>query len=125
MMIVKSNFQADLLVGVARGGWVPTRLLSDELGVKFLASIGVTYSNAERTDLITYSVPEPIKDGTRILLIEDILESGNSVQYARRHFESRGADVRTAAFYFTERTLVRPDYSLGCVPDVPILPWER
>ena len=123
-VILESDFAADLLVAVARGGWVPTRLLSNELNVKYLASIGVTYSDNDRKELVIYSVPQPIRKGANILLVEDILESGRSLEHCRHHFEASGAVVRTACFYFSDRTIVEPDYSLGRVSIAPALPWE-
>ncbi|MCX8163633.1 MAG: phosphoribosyltransferase family protein, partial [Candidatus Micrarchaeota archaeon] len=37
--IKKENFKPDLLVGLARGGLVPTRILSDILNIKNVAII--------------------------------------------------------------------------------------
>ena len=51
----QDNYNPDLLVAVARGGWIPTRYLSDSLKVKKVASVGVTYKSDERTDLDFYS----------------------------------------------------------------------
>ena len=39
--IIKSGYNVDLIVGLARGGWVFSRVLCDFLGVKDLLSLKV------------------------------------------------------------------------------------
>ena len=78
--IEESGYHPDYLVGLARGGWIPTRLLSDALGVKEILSVGMRYADATRTSLVAYSLPAPMPTGKRLLLIEDCLESGKSLQ---------------------------------------------
>lgn len=122
--IKTSGFQPDFLVGLARGGWIPTRLLSDALGVKEILSVGMRYADATRTSLVAYSLPAPMPTGKRLLLIEDCLESGKSLQEAKRILESAGNEVRTASLFITDGTPMEPDYFLERLP-VPLrFPWE-
>lgn len=119
-----SAWRPDFLVGLARGGWIPTRLLSDVLGVKEILSLGLRYRDATRTTLIAYSLPEPMPSGKKLLLIEDCLESGKSLCEARRLLEAAGNEVRTACLYITDTTQTRPDYFLEQRPTPPTFPWE-
>ena len=41
--IEKSNFKPDIIVGMARGGWVPARIISDCLGNPNLANVSVEF----------------------------------------------------------------------------------
>jgi len=119
-----SDFSPHYLVGLARGGWIPTRLLSNALGIKELLSIGMKYGDAERKTLITYSKPDPIPQGKRLLLIEDCLESGRSLWAAREMLVTAGNDVKTASVYITDKTEHFPDFYFERKPMAPILPWE-
>ncbi|MGD9650176.1 MAG: phosphoribosyltransferase [Dongiaceae bacterium] len=123
--ITAQNFHPDMLVAVARGGWIPTRFLSDLLKVKKIASIGMAYQDASRQKLITYSFPDPIQAGQRILLIEDCLESGKSLIAASDQLRAEGAKLKTAALYYTSHSHIVPDFSLGSVLAVPKFPWEQ
>ena len=60
-MINESSFKPDIIIAIARGGWIPTRFLSDILQVKDLGSIGIKYKDSSRTDLITYSKPSMLE----------------------------------------------------------------
>jgi len=114
----------DLIVAIARGGFVPARLLSGHLGVKRLASIGLVYEDETRTSLGVYAFPEPIVEGTRVLLVEDALESGKSLIRATELLRERGAIVKTAALFISQSVLIQPDFTLGVVADIPVFPWE-
>ena len=122
--IKASDFQPDFLVGLARGGWIPTRLRSDALSVREILSIGMRYTDASRTSLVAYSLPAPMPSGKRLLLIEDCLESGRSLLEARRILESAGNQVRTACLFITDGTPLEPDYFLDRLPVPPRFPWE-
>lgn len=122
--ITESGYQPDFLVGLARGGWIPTRLLSDALGVKEILSIGLRYADTSRTTFVTYSLPDPMPSGRKLLLIEDCLESGKSLLAAQRILQSAGNEVRTACLFVTDMTQVQPDYALERLPVPAQFPWE-
>ena len=122
--IKASGFQPNFLVGLARGGWIPTRLLSDALSVREILSIGMRYTDASRTSLVAYSLPAPMPTGKRLLLIEDCLESGKSLQEAKRILESADNEVRTASLFITDGTQTEPDFFLARLPVPPRFPWE-
>lgn len=122
--IKESEFQPDILIALARGGWVPTRFLSDGLGVKKLSSIGLTYADKERKDLVFYSFPEPINEGEKILLIEDRLETGKSMKVALEALKVKGAFVKTASLFIRTDSIIVPDYFLSTRDENIIFPWE-
>lgn len=125
LKIKASGFQADAIVALTRGGWIPARLLSDGLGVRELLSIGLRYSDATRTKLIAYSLPDPMPVAKKLLLVEDCLESGRSLQEAKRLLEAAGNEVRTASLYITQQTRTMPDYHVSATATPPAFPWER
>jgi uncharacterized protein len=121
--IITSQFHPDMIVAVARGGWIPGRYLSSLLGVKELASIGLRYEDQARTEPRVYAFPEPIVPGMRILLVEDMLESAKSVAKAKALLEQRGAIVKTAAIYVGSKAVLVPDFSLAAKMSIRF-PWE-
>jgi uncharacterized protein len=122
--ILVDKFNPTILIALARGGWVPTRFLSNSLKIKQLASIGLTYSDETRTNLVSYSFPEPIGSIDKILLIEDRLETGRSLVEAKKIFELKGAEVKTACLYIRSDSIIRPDYFLDSIDENIIFPWE-
>lgn len=123
-LIMEGQCRPNLIVTVARGGFVPARLLSNGTGVKRLSSIGITYVDSSRSQREVYTVPHPIDEDSRILLVEDALESGRSLIEARDLLTSQGARVWTAAFYYRSDSVIVPDFSLGILDSLPKFPWE-
>ena len=115
------DFKPDAIVGIVRGGIVPARLLASSLNVKDMYCLSVKKFNESRQ-----VVTEIIEDvsGKRALLVEDVLETGRSLQIAREYLIQKGVEVKTACLYTMPMTEVTVDFSLQEVVEVPSFPWE-
>lgn len=125
-LVMASGFSPDMLVAIARGGWIPTRLLSRELGVKKLASIGIVYADPARIVPTIYSAPDVPRDCRALLVVEDRVETGRALIVAAHHLRSCGADltVKSACFFHQTSSLIVPDFSLGARDSIIRFPWE-
>ncbi|GLZ04314.1 hypothetical protein Acsp03_17800 [Actinomadura sp. NBRC 104412] len=99
-------------------------MLSGYLGVTKVTSVGIAYADADRSLHDFYAFPEPIRAGVRVLLVEDLLESGNRLLAATRRLEGRRAQVVTAALYYQSRSQMIPDVTLGVLDEPVTFPWE-
>lgn len=117
----KIDFKADIIIGIVRGGLVPARLLSSYLGVKKMYCLSVEKSGAERK--VITEIRENIS-GKKIILVEDILETGQSLIVAKNYLESLGAIVKTACLYTMAISEVKPDFSLKEINEPLEFPWE-
>lgn len=76
------------LAAVSRGGLVPATIVAHYLGVKNLFFIRLSsYSDAERnqSDIID-STTDVVPDGANTYIIDDICDSGKTLQYLRKHY---------------------------------------
>lgn len=112
--IKASGFQPDFMVGLARGGWVLSRVLCDYLGVKDLVSLKVEHWGVTATPDGRAQIKYPFDidlTGRRVLVVDDITDTGDSmilaVNYVR---EKNPAEVRTAALRHIEGSKFVPDY---------------
>lgn len=111
-----SGYKPDLLVAISRGGWVPGRILSDLLDNPNIATIKVEhYIDIYKTHMkpkITQPLPIDVK-GKKILLIDDIADSGKSLKLVKEHLIEQGAaDVKICALYYKPWSIVTPDFSV-------------
>ena len=112
--IRRSGYKPDLLVAISRGGWVPGRVLSDLLENPNLATIKVEhyigiYKTRARPK-ITQPLPIEVKE-KRILLVDDIADSGKSLKLVKKHlFDQGAADVKICALYSKPWSIVTPDF---------------
>ncbi|MDO8339786.1 MAG: phosphoribosyltransferase [Candidatus Burarchaeum sp.] len=126
LTIEKSGFKPDVIVGIARGGWVPARLLSDKMNNEHVASMRVEFYTApgvtNRVPKITQPVSTDVK-GKRVLLVDDVSDTGHSLEVAFKSFAD-AKEVRTATLHYKPHSVFKPDYFIGTTSDWIVYPWE-
>ncbi|MBS7618965.1 phosphoribosyltransferase, partial [Candidatus Bathyarchaeota archaeon] len=84
-MIKASGFKPDLIVGIARGGWIPARLLSDFLNNPNITSIKVEFyldiGKTKDEPTITQDIQVPVNE-KKVLLVDDVADTGKSLMPA-------------------------------------------
>ena len=126
--IVESGFKPDLLVAVARGGWVIGRMLSDILGVK--RAVGITISSYEDVGKRRGGpvILQPLNinvEALRVLVVDDIVDTGATLKVAVDHVRSKGAmEVKSAAPYVKPWSAFKPDYYVKVVDKWVVFPYE-
>lgn len=116
----KIDWKPDAVVGVARGGVIPAAMLGRVLGVKDMFTIKVR-RNGEKREIVETM---PDMNGQKVLLVEDMLETGKSMIVTKEYLESKGAEVKTACLYTMPQTEIVPDFSLRQVQEAQHFPWE-
>ncbi|MFH1448296.1 MAG: phosphoribosyltransferase [Candidatus Micrarchaeota archaeon] len=124
-----SGFKPDVLVGVARGGWIPTRIISDILKVYKVASIGVVFYTSVGKTLekpkLTQELNVDIR-GKRVLLVDDVSDSGESLLLAKQKVEALSpSELKTATLHYKPRSKIKPDFFIKETEEWLVYPWER
>jgi hypothetical protein len=110
-----SEFEPDVVVALARGGWFAGRCLCDFLGLDDLTSLKMEHyvGTAEKADEpeIRYPMPEGSVEGKDVLIIDDIADTGGSIKRADEYVRERDAgEVRTATLQLLQTSEFEPDY---------------
>ena len=126
--IVNSKFTPDVIVGVARGGWVPARILSDLFFTKDTANVKVDLYRGiyerESAPKISQSMPKDMQ-WEHPLLVDDVSDSGDSLIAAMKHLEERGyKSIRTATLHMKPWTSLVPNFYVVRTDAWIIYPWE-
>ncbi len=114
--VTDSNYKPDVLVGVTRGGLIPVVLLSDKLDALRVLTITVRHWPVPGKMMEEAQVTQDFEEdlsGKRILLVEDIADTGKSFHAAIDHIRRRNkpAEIRTAALqYASDTSSYKPDY---------------
>ncbi len=112
--IRESNFKPDAIVAVARGGWVPARILADFLFVKELYSVKAEHWGIVATETGNARITQPLLadlTGKRVLVVDDVADTGETVELVAKHVMERNAkEVRTAVLDFKHTSRFEPDY---------------
>jgi hypoxanthine phosphoribosyltransferase len=112
--ILESGFQPEVIIGIARGGYVPARLLCDFLDVSALTSLRVVHyaSGARKQPLaeVTDSLCTDIT-GKQVLIVDDVSDTGDTYEVAIRHLAGFDPlEIRTAVLLHKTSARYQPDY---------------
>jgi len=124
--IEASGFKPEVIIGIARGGWVPARILSDLLDIEYVANMRVEFYTepgvTKKTPTISQKVSTDIK-GKRVLLVDDVSDTGHSIDLAFKSLQD-AKEVRTATLHFKPHSIFKPDYFIAETSEWIVYPWE-
>jgi len=126
--IIKSGFQPDVIVGIARGGWVIGRILSDLLSNNKTANLKIEFytgiSETSEKPKITQEVSVDVYN-KKILVCDDVSDTGKSLKVAVEYLKSKGAEeVKVACLHKKSWSIFTPDYYVHQLDKWIIYPWE-
>ncbi len=102
------------LIGLTRGGWVPSRMLADRLGVKRLLALRAQHWGMTATPSGEATLSERLSvslKGESVLLVDDITDTGESLALAEEHVRSlEPARLESATYLHIDQGKLRPTY---------------
>ncbi len=122
------GYKPDVIIGIARGGLVPARILSDVLETPELAIIQIEYyvsiAQTRQEPILKRSLHTQITD-KKALLVDDVSDTGKSLQLAKNHLQQQGAkEIKTATLYAKPQTITKPDYCEKQTSHWIVFPWD-
>ena len=110
-----ADFEPDVVVALARGGWFAGRCICDFLGLDDLTSlkmehyVGTAQKSGEPE--VRYPMPQGSVEGKDVLIIDDIADTGGSIERAYEYVTDRDAgEVRTATLQLLQTSEFEPDF---------------
>ncbi len=110
----EAGWRPDIIVGLARGGWAPARVLCDQMIIKELYSVktehwGLTASKDGKAKLVQ-GLNVDVK-GKKVLILDDITDTGDSMRLASEHVASLDpGGCRTATLLHIPHSKFKPDF---------------
>ncbi|MCQ9387474.1 phosphoribosyltransferase [Brevibacterium sp. 50QC2O2] len=127
--IVDSGYTPDIIIAVARGGLLPAGALSYNLGVKLSDAINVEFYTDVHETLPDPVLLAPLLDtesiaGKKLLVVDDVADSGRTLALVLDLLRSHGADVKSAVIYAKSASVVLPDYVWKRTDEWIVFPWS-
>ena len=116
--VKESGYKPDVIVAVARGGFVPARLLCDFLSVENLLSLQSQHwtEAAKAAEKAIIKFPYKVDlTGKKVLLVDDIVDTGESLALAKKYILEnwRPKELRIATLQWIKPVAkIKPDYYL-------------
>ena len=129
-MIADSDYQPDMILAIARGGLFVAGSLGYALGVKNLFVMNVEYYTGvdERLDIpvmLTPYIDVVDLSDMKVLIADDVCDTGHTLQLVRNFCLDTVADVRSAVLYEKPHSLVKCEYVWKRVSNWIEFPWSN
>ncbi len=128
-MVRNSGFTPDILIGIARGGLIPLRILSDYFNnsdilvfnVKLYKDIGKVGEHVK----FVQKIEESLED-KRVLVIDDVADKGITLKAVTDYIKNklRPKDLKVATLHYKPWSVFKPDYYIELVKEWIVYPWE-
>ena len=108
-----SGFRPDIVICIARGGYVPARLLCDFMNIFNLASIRIQhYTGSDKSEaaVLVEKLSANVR-GMKILLVDDVDDTGDTLQLALDHLGSmQPQEIKVAVLHHKVISSLVPDF---------------
>ena len=129
VQVQQSGFVPDMVVAIARGGLLLAGSVAYALDVKSCGAINVEFYTGvdlrlDEPVLLSPMLDTPSVAGQRVLLVDDVSDSGRTLAMVLDLLLSAQADVRSLCLYSKPETLLEPDYVWRKTSKWIAFPWS-
>lgn len=126
--IQNQPYRPDVIVGIARGGLISARILTDLLETPQLEILQIEfYTGINQTQLeptLKQSLSHNLA-GKKALIVDDIADSGESLKLAQTHLQEQGTkEVKTATLFKKPFSKITPDFYEKQTNHWEVFPWD-
>lgn len=127
--VAAGGFRPEIVIAIARGGLLLAGGLAYALGLKLADAINVEFY----TDVDT-TLPDPVLlaprldvesiRGKRLLVVDDVADSGRTLALVLDLLRDLGAEPRSAVLYAKPTASLEPDFVWRRTADWIVFPWS-
>ncbi|PZT49073.1 nicotinate phosphoribosyltransferase [Helicobacter valdiviensis] len=125
-LLSKLDFNPDGIVAISRGGLTMAHFLSIALDIRKVYSISaVSFFNKVQQQIQISNIPE-IHGAQRILIVDEIIDSGVSMEKVLRILKEIHTNIefKTATLFHKSSASIKPDYFIREAKDWIEFFWE-
>lgn len=128
-VVVSDGYEPEIVVAIARGGLLLAGSIAYALGVKSCGAVNAEFYTGVGTRLPEPIMLPPMLDeesirGKRVLLVDDVSDSGRTLSMVVQLLEVGGAEVRSVVLYTKPGTVYEPHYTWRRTPRWIVFPWS-
>jgi len=125
------DYDPDLIIGVARGGLAPARILMDYLQKKYICTFQMGHWDSEATlsekARIVFPLPDVDLKLKRVLVVDDVSDEGGTLEEVVSYLKQRVKDIRTAVVVSKADSRIRADFCSKTMGEWRwvMFPWSK
>ncbi len=129
--ILASGWKPTAILGISRGGLIPAAMLSYMLNVRLIQAVRVKHYDDQNNRLASgarfIDGPEPFATLTitteRLLIVDDIVDTGETLKLVRAVVDGQAHEVRVAALYVRSDKQHTADWFWKVEDEWVVFPW--
>ena len=127
--VVDSGYRPDVILAIARGGLIPAGAVAYALDLLNVVTVNVEFYTEMDERLEVPIMLPPVLDvtdiaGSTVLVVDDITDTGKTMQLVRDFCADHVADVRCAVIYQKARSEINCEYVWGRTDKWVEFPWS-
>lgn len=107
------DWEFDAIVGIARGGLTLSHLFGEYYNIREVYALNtIGYDETKKLDHTEiFNIPE-IKSATNILIVDDIVDSGETLELVIKTLSERypNTTLKSASLFYKESASIEPDW---------------
>lgn len=119
--VTESSYNFDMVIGIARGGFPPARLVCDFLNIEALTAVQVSHYAGGGKEKEELRISDPVDidlEGRNVLIVDDVNDSGKTLKTAVKHVKNlKPAEIKTAVLHEKRNTSIKADFVGGYLTD--------
>ncbi len=123
------EFEPQAIVGVARGGLIPAHSIAEGLELRDVQTLRTElYDDTQKRESISvYNRCEFEKDIKRILVVDDIADSGDTLKAVMDDLESKYPNIefKSATLFYKKTSIYKPDFWINEATEWIEFFWEK
>lgn len=126
-----SDYDPDVVIGVARGGLAPARILVDYLHKKYICTFQMGHWEGDTAltvkPKIIFPLPEVDLTTKKVLVVDDVSDEGGTMEGVVSYLKPRVGDIRTAVLVSKADSRYQADYCASTMEEWRwvLLPWSK
>jgi hypoxanthine phosphoribosyltransferase len=131
LSLKSSGYNPDVVIGVARGGLAPARILVDYLQNKYICTFQMGHwvgeSKLSEKPTIVFPLPEVDLSDKKVLVVDDVSDEGGTMEEVANYLAGRVGDIRTSVLVSKADSKFMADYCPKVMKEWRwvLFPWSR
>lgn len=128
LLLNVKEFNPEVIVGIARGGLTLAHVLAEGLDIREVQTLRTElYDNTQKRDAISIFGDCSFKDISRVLVVDDISDSGDTLKAVMPHLASKHENIefKSSTLFYKKTSVYEPDFWIHEADDWIDFFWER
>ncbi|HVN72362.1 MAG TPA: phosphoribosyltransferase [Desulfomonilia bacterium] len=127
----EAGYDPDVVIGVARGGLAPARILMDYLQKKYICTFQMGHWEGEAAlsekPRMVFPLPDVDLTGKRVLVVDDVSDEGGTMEEVLSYLAPRVKEVRTAVLVNKADSRLKADFCSKTMSEWRwvMFPWTK